>query len=112
LAGSSDKRSALRIFIGPGSFTDKHYAGVGVALAGDGVPPQRPQLAFAALVDFLVDYFEQLLCLGGSRTIVLFLWFGRVGVTLGSEAGEKLLHFKVLANNFINVHVFFHRYRL
>jgi hypothetical protein len=102
----------LRIFISPGPFTHKHYAGVGVALARDGVRPQRPQLAFAALVNFGVDFFELLLRLGDSRTIVLFLWFGRVGFTLGCEAGEKLLHFKVLVNNFIHVDVFFHRDRL
>jgi hypothetical protein len=112
LAGSSDKRSALRIFVSSGSFADKHYAGVGLALARDGVRSQRSQLAFAALVNFGVDFFELLLRLGDSRTIVLLLWFRQIGFTLGCEAGEKLLHFKVLANNFIHVHVFFHRDRL
>jgi hypothetical protein len=102
----------LRIFVSAGSFTHKQYAGVGIALTGDGVCPQRPQATLAALANFFVDFFELLLRLGSSCAIILFLRFGQVVFTLDSEAGEKLLHLKVLVNDFINVRVFFHRDRL
>ena len=44
----------------------------------------------------------------GHIIILLLLWFVSCGFALETKAGKKLLHLKVLTNDFINVHIFSH----
>jgi hypothetical protein len=109
VARPADERSALRIFIGTGRFSNKHYARVGAAFTRHGVCPQGTQAAFAALTNFPGDFFKFSGFLGDSHIILLFLRFRLPCLASESKTSQKLLHFKVLANDFVNIHLFSHR---
>jgi hypothetical protein len=111
LTRPADKRTSLCVFIGAGSLSDEHNARVGIAFTGYGVRSRRAQAAFAALANFLCDLFKLGALLCDSHRFLLFLRLLRGSATFGSKAGENLLHFKMLTNNFIDIHLFWHRDR-
>jgi hypothetical protein len=109
-SGSSNERSPLSIFVGTGCFSNKEYASVRIALTRHGVGPQRPQLAFTTSVYFIGEFFKLPGRFSGSRIVLLFRLLGHRVFTFDRKAAsKKILHLTMLPNNFINVHVFFHR---
>jgi hypothetical protein len=112
LPGPADKGTSLRIFVGARRFAHEHYAGIWIALSGHGVCPLGAQVALAALTNFVGDSFEFSSFLGNGHTILLILWFRRLVLPLKGKTGQKPFHLKVLANNFTNIHIIFHRRKL
>jgi hypothetical protein len=103
----------LSIFVGSGSFTNKKYSGVGIAFAGYGISPQRTQLTFVALTNFISDLLKLPGCLSDSGIILLLMWFGRPSFASGCKAsGEKFVHLKMLSDGFIYIRFFSHHSQL
>jgi hypothetical protein len=60
------------------------------------------------LHDLLGQLLKLACFLGNCHIILLFLLPARTGLGLDGEAGKELLGLKMLANNLIDIHVFFH----
>jgi hypothetical protein len=70
-------------------------------------------VTFLALANFIADFFKLPRCFSITDIIRLLLWFGRRSFTSHRKtAGEKTLHLNMLPNNFINIHILFHRTEL
>jgi hypothetical protein len=116
LAGPADKWTSLSIFVSPRGFSDEHNAGIGISLARHGIGPRRSQAALAALTDFFNDSLQfggfvgdgHSLGFARGRAALLIFHLGRCRFTPGGKAGETLLHLKVLANDFSDIHLIFH----